>query len=276
MKSQHRAMREGIVKGLQEEYGSAFIDKKVENFVAIGALQSSIIAHHNVLLRQVRSAFVAGQYYPALTGACALGERILNHLIIDLREEFRGSAEYKDVYRKDSFDDWSRAIRVLEAWAVLQPKAAKALEELGALRHRSLHFNADTTSRLRDDALHAINYLSTIVEHQFSAFGPLPWFIQGTPGVCFLKKEWEGVPFIRRYYLPICPKVGYLFSWDAADGRWQAVDYDRYDDEREVTDDEFRDLYNARDPARCASKGMITEHSSPAHDASEQRKEPSQ
>lgn len=254
VKAQHRAAREAIAKGLAEEFGSAYIDKKIENFVAIGASPASIIAHHNVLLRQVRGAFVAGNYYPALTGACALGERILNHLIIDLRDDYTTTPEYKKVHGKGSFDDWGKAIAVLTAWGVLQPNAAKAFADLEALRHRSLHFNADTVTRLRDEALRAIGYLSTIVEQQFSAFGSRPWFIEGTPGVCFIKKEWECAPFIRRYYLPICPKVGYLYSWETAGGGWQAVDYERYEGEREVTDEEFRDLYNSRDPEQCASR----------------------
>jgi hypothetical protein len=50
---------------------------------------------------------------------------ILNHLLLDLREEFRGTPEYKQIHRKDSFDNWDLAIDTLEAWSVLLPDAAK-------------------------------------------------------------------------------------------------------------------------------------------------------
>jgi hypothetical protein len=73
------------------------------------------VAFHNVFFNQVRDSFVIGSYYPALTAACALGERILNHLVLGLRDSFRTAEEYKRVYRKDSFDNWMIPIDVLEA-----------------------------------------------------------------------------------------------------------------------------------------------------------------
>jgi len=61
-----------------------------------------VIAYHNSFLRRVRDAFASGNYYPALTAGCALGERILNHLILDLREEFRRAVvdPFVDGYRR--------------------------------------------------------------------------------------------------------------------------------------------------------------------------------
>lgn len=61
--------------------------------------------------------------YPALVGACALGERILNHLILDLRGAYAHTPEYKRVHRKDSFDDWRVPIDTLAAWT---PRALRA------------------------------------------------------------------------------------------------------------------------------------------------------
>jgi hypothetical protein len=253
VKEMHRRSQAQLRSGLGEEYGTRDLERKVGDFIAIGALPSSIIAHHNALLRQVRDAFVGGQYFPALTGACALGERILNHLVLDLRDDFRGTPEYKAVYRKESFQDWEFAVSTLEAWGVLEPGAAAALRALASLRHQSLHFNPETYPRLRADALAAIGHLMTVVQNQFSAFGTCPWFIPGTPGTCFVKQSYESNPFVRRYYLPLCPKVGPRFAWSPDHGQWLAFDFIRYDDERDVTDEEFRDLYNGRDPHTLAS-----------------------
>ncbi len=70
--------RERAKAGLAREFGSDFLDEKVANFVAIGTKPFSVLSYHNRLFEEVRRAFVVGAFYPALVGACALGERILN------------------------------------------------------------------------------------------------------------------------------------------------------------------------------------------------------
>jgi hypothetical protein len=252
VKEAHRASRAQLRESLGEQYGTRDLERKVADFIAVGPLISSVIAYHNAFLRQVRDAFASGYYYPALTGACALGERILNHLVLDLRDDFRGTPEYKVVHRKESFQDWELAVSTLEAWRVLVPAAAGSFRELAALRHRSLHFSTETYLRLREDALAAIGALMAVVQNQFSAFGTCPWFVPGTPGTCFIKHSYERDPFVRRYYLPLCPKVGPRFAWSADHGQWLAFDFVHYDGERDVTDEEFRDLYNERDPRSLA------------------------
>jgi hypothetical protein len=253
VKETHRQSRAQLIEGLGKQFGVADLERKAEDFSAIGPLPSSIITHHNHLLRQVRDAFVGGHYYPALTGACALGERILNHLVLDMRGSFSGTSEFKRVHRKDSFDDWSLAITTLEAWQVLRPESAAALRELARIRHRSLHFNPETAVNTREHALVAIQHLMKVIEYQFSAFGTCPWFIEDTLGMCFIKKDWEAHPFIRKYYLPLCPKVGYLFTWKNTDTGWAACDFEHYEHDREVTDEEFKELFNNRDLSKCAA-----------------------
>src|SRR5579862_549724 len=102
----HLENRERVKAGLVQEFGTVLLDRKIENFVAIGFKPFSVLAYHNTLYDQARRAFVIGAYYPALLAACALGERILNHLILDLRDFYKHTLEYKNVYRKKSFDDW--------------------------------------------------------------------------------------------------------------------------------------------------------------------------
>ena len=72
----------------------------------------------------VKKGCSACRNYPALTGACALGERILNYLILNLRDDFHSTPEYKQVYRKDSFDQWDAPINALASWGVLLPEVA--------------------------------------------------------------------------------------------------------------------------------------------------------
>ena len=139
-----------IEAGLITQYGQDHAAKKRQNFTDLGMKPISILAFHNAFLDQVRVAFVVDSYYPALTGACALGERILNHLVLRLRDHFKATPEYKRVYRKESFDNWGLAIDTLESWDVLRSETAEAFRELegkGMARITSIRRLITTTAR---------------------------------------------------------------------------------------------------------------------------------
>lgn len=246
LRRQHLENREATVAGLAAEFGADDLDRKVADFVAIGSKPFSLLSHHNAFFGQVRDTFVLGAYYPALVGACALGERILNHLILDLRAAYTGRPEYKRVARKDSFDDWRVPIDTLEAWGVLLPAAVVEFRTLMTLRHRSIHFNAGTYGTLREDALAAIRHLREIIEQQFCAFGARPWFITGTRGLIFIRRDWETDPFVRTYYLPHCPFVGPHVGISFEGG---LRIHDRHDyGDGAWTDEEFAAVYEGRTP----------------------------
>ncbi|OGP50216.1 MAG: hypothetical protein A2Y79_07875 [Deltaproteobacteria bacterium RBG_13_43_22] len=101
IKAQHRQNRENIVRRLKSEFGKVEIDQKIQNFVDLGTKPVSIIAFHNAFFSQVRSSFVVGSYYPALTGACALGERILNHLILIIERRIQINARVQEGISKE-------------------------------------------------------------------------------------------------------------------------------------------------------------------------------
>lgn len=252
VKAAHLSNRENARKELLAEFGEFAADAKIENFIAIGTKPFSVMAYHNALFDQVRRAFVIGAYYPALVGACTLGERILNHLIIDMRPFFTGTPEYKRVYRQKSFDDWRVPINTLEIWNILLPAAAKEFRALMPLRNRSIHFNLGTYLALREDALAAILHMRTIIEEQFATHALRPWFIPGTLGQVFIRKEYEQHPFVREYFLPRCPFVGPFFGMSYEGGHgWRFHDHPDYGDGA-WTDEEFAEIYNKRDPAWVA------------------------
>jgi len=149
-----------------------------------------------------------GSYYPALTAACALGERILNHLVLLLRDDYKTTPEYKNVYAKDSFDKWDVAIDTLSAWNVLLPKVAGDFKKLRDRRNDAIHFRPEVDTNDRDLALQAIKGLESILAKQFNAFGPEPWFITDIAGEIYIKKDCENEPFVRKVYLPNCVAVG--------------------------------------------------------------------
>lgn len=250
VKAQHRANQERTKEGLLHQFGANAIDSKIENFIAIGTKPMSVLSYHNALFEQVRNAYVMGQYYPALVGACALGERILNHLILDMRPFFKTTPEYRHIYRKNSFDNWEIPINTLEAWDILLPAAVKEFRALKDLRHRSIHFNASTYTTLKSDTLAAVLHMRTIIEQQFGSFAVRPWFITGTRGHVFIRKSFEDHPFVKTYFIPRCPFVGPLFGMGVREnGVWEVYDVPDYGDGT-CTDEEFAQFYNERDPEK--------------------------
>lgn len=238
--------QEEIKRRLESEFGEHSIDAKIKNFVAIDTKPMSVLAYHNDFFEQVRNAFVMGQYYPALVGACALGERILNHLVLDLRGFFSNTPEYKSVSRKDSFANWDVPINALEAWGMLLPTAVSEFRKLKLLRHRSVHFNVSTYQTLRADALSAILHMRAIIEAQFGTFGRQPWFISGTKGHAFIRKDYEYHPFVVTYFVPRFSFVGPLFGMRFDGNVWDVMDVPDYGDGA-WTDEEFARQYNERD-----------------------------
>jgi hypothetical protein len=205
----HEANKQNVRKELKYVYGIDRYELKENNFKDMGPTFPSIIAFHNKFLNQSRTAFIMGGYYPAFTGITTLTERVLNHLVIALRDDFKHTPEYKKVYNKSSFTDWDDVIETLEAWDILLPDSKPDLLKLKKLRHRyAAHFNPETDVKDREFSLEAIQAFQEFIRIQFGFFGMQPWFIPDTQGEFFIKKEYENHPFIKRIYLPNCVLVG--------------------------------------------------------------------
>lgn len=252
VKAQWRETKRQIAEEIAAEFGPIELQQKLQNLIEVEAAPMSIVAFHNRFLRQARSAFVTGAYYPALTAACALGERILNQLVLTLREYFRATPEYKKVYGKDSFDHWQTAIGVLESWSVLRPEVVDRFRELGAIRNRVLHYMPGLDLSDREIALNALKLLQQIIEGQFGAFGLHPWFIRGVNGASFLRSDCVSEPFIREIYLPNCALVGPHHRLERNGDDWMVIDTYPYE-LRDVTDEEFVAIFNGSVDASPAS-----------------------
>ncbi|CAN5314705.1 hypothetical protein BH11PSE11_BH11PSE11_34720 [soil metagenome] len=228
---------------LKFHVGEANLDLKIKNFMDLGPKPMSVAAFHNRFLEQIRDSYAIGSYYPALTGACALGERILNHLMLKLRDEHRSSPEYKNIYRKDSFDFWPMMIDCLEAWTDLLPDAVDKFRTLNAKRNMAIHFNIEVDQNDRSLALEAIHLIQDIVRIQFSSFGTQPWYFC-IPGEMYIRRKWETKPFVKHILIPnalhVSPthavKIGaHGFEIDGPDGC----------SGDEITDEEFIALRHA-------------------------------
>lgn len=240
VREQWRQNQESICQSLLVEFGQEQAEEKKRNFIDIGPMPMSVLAFHNEFTRQVRKAFIVGAYYPALTGAGALCERILNHLLRELRESYVNTPEYRKVYRKDSFDNWRLAIDTLASWGVLTAEAVNAFNELLPLRNRTIHFQPDIDHDARSLALDAVALLDRIILAQFPLVGDQPWFLSGIPGESYISQAWEQHPFIKRIYLPNCLLVGPAHRIESLVPECVVRDF-RYV-ERAVSDPEFADL----------------------------------
>ena len=130
-----------IEEGIGEQFGALNLQHKIERFKKIGPKPFSIISYHNNLLTDIRNAYVLGSFYSSLTGTCALGERILNHLILDLREYYKPKYNFwKDIwniiYKNNKFDiytcktcsSWALMINTLLGWKVFSEETASLVK----------------------------------------------------------------------------------------------------------------------------------------------------
>ncbi len=242
----HIETQANIRSGLMAEFGAIGSEEKVQNFVDLGAKPVSVLAFHNRFSHQARVAFVMGAYYPALTAVCALGERILNHLVLLLRSYYRSSPEYKRVYRRESIDDWNLAITTLVAWGVLLPDAEVAFRKLATIRDRSIHFNPVVDHNDRERALEAIHALDSAIDSQFTSFGDRRWFIPNTPGATYIRRDAESEPFVREVYLPNSVLVGPCHGLTMQGGGFVVHDEHTYSD-AQISDEEFSRLLSGGD-----------------------------
>jgi hypothetical protein len=194
---------------LIDYYGERRFEQKLENLKDIGSKHYSIISYHNLFIEQIRESFINENYYPSLVSACALGERVLNHLTLDLREFYTETPEYLKIKDKKTYSNWNDMIEALKNWEILLPEVSEEFHKLKLLRHKSVHFNENLYKNLRPYALEAINSIQEIIYSQFCSFGNQPWFITSIPGERYIKLEYETKPFIEKYFLPNCVLVGY-------------------------------------------------------------------
>lgn len=240
----HESAQAGIREGLLHQYGVAGFRQKERDFIDILVAPVSVLSSHNSLLAEVRSSFVAGLYFPALVGAAALGERVLNDLILELRDDFAGHELTKRV-SKDSIDNWKLGIGVLRAWTVLDEATAVKFNRLGRLRNQAIHFNLRQLHETgaRAEALEAILLLQEIVDYLFTAYGGPPRFIAGTPGEAYLSLAAEAEPLVQRFYLPNCALVSRQHRYvDYAQPTMQIVDNIDFETDHgldALTDEEF-------------------------------------
>lgn len=266
IRQQHEQNRAATIEGLRSQYGSADLDTKVEAFQDFGRMPMSVVFEHTPRVWQIRDAYVTGAHYPALTASCAVGEKILNHMVMTLRKHYPNQTKMTSVYEAGSISNWHTAIQALEDWKVLRTGVGTAFRKLSAIRNRALHLDPRKKRDDRSEASSAIQLLKEILESQFGTWGQHEWFIRGTIGMLFISKEWERHPFVASYYLPnTIPVSPYFRMISQPDSLWGVVDRIDLPSADTVTDEVFARAYNSRSPSDLVSDAVPMAENLRAH-----------
>lgn len=235
-----RRLREELI----HQYGGDSYGQKLEDFVALGSAPWSVTARHNLFLKHIRTSFVAGAYYASLVAAGALGERILNQLVVTLRGDFESHPATAKVAKKSSFQNWHTPLRSLQDWGVIDREVEQEFRKLGELRNQALHFDSrlplDGTDA-RAAALDAVTLVQSIIGSIFAPHGGPPVYIAGTPGESFIAIERETDPLIKRFFIPICALVSPDHQWrHVSNGAGETFDDETYHERfPSLSDSEF-------------------------------------
>lgn len=252
IRQQWLANQARIRESLLHRFGAEGYETKIENYIALDVAPISIVSTHNHILSQCRHAFVMSYYYAALLGVAGLGERILNELVLTLRDDFKSSEHYKNIYSKGSLDDWDLATRILTDWDVISSETADVFSKLKTLRNESVHYqNQNLHLSARDEALAAIGLIQTIVENVFSPYKLAPNHTFHGNGIMFLTRSAEDVPLIRRFFLPVSALVSpqHTFAFVGQEGHVTVEDNVEYQvdhpDMKDLTDEQFAAAFAA-------------------------------
>lgn len=221
------------IQFIRDIYGDYNIEEKLKRVSKLDSPSISIIGEYSRHLMEIKDAYVMGYFYPALTGACCLGERIFNVLLLKLKNYYKNSEHYGKICRKSSFQKWNSAIRILTDWKVITKDLSNHFIKLEKIRHSSVHYQ--DIKDIEDVTLEAINEIHRIVEGLFS---PREDIFFMTPGEFYVRKKMESNPFVREFILPNCHKVGYKNYICGKYPNWTLKDDFQYE-EKEIIDEEF-------------------------------------
>ena len=246
IKEQWRINQQRVREGLIHTFGAHNHVGKIQNLVDLGAAPWSVVALHNTYLDEVRAAFVEGCYCPALLGACGLGERILNQLVLRLRDEYADHEATRFVATRQSIDKWDRCIRALTGWGVFDDGVAREYRELMRQRHAAVHYRSELDDgRARGPVLAAVCRISELVERVFSPIADTRYYFTGPIGRSYIRLETEKLPFVKHFILPACALVSPRYRFHAnptTDGGFDIYDDPNYGvDYAPLSDDEFAD-----------------------------------
>lgn len=246
VKEQWRSNKQLLREQILHEYGVLSYDRKLADFTELGKAPWSVLAPHVEFMIDIRHSFIFGSYYSSLLGSAGLGERILNDLVLSLRDSYPGHPATQRVSNKESFNDWRIMTEALQAWGVIDDEIAAKCKKFAALRHLAVHYRKGKPLNIRQAALQVISYLGDLVNHVFAPHGGAPRYIPGTSGHSFISLGAESDPVVQNYLIPNSVLVSPDFEFgDTHDTVLDEDAYSRIHGVSDLTDSEFAERYNA-------------------------------
>ena len=189
-----------------EIFGIEDFDNKLKRFIDIDLNVIGLPEEYYKMLKAIVESYSCGYFYPAMIGAGALGERVLNRLIIKTRTYYKSSPHYKTIYKKDSFDNWDKIILILCDWNIISKEMGNMFSKLQTYRHRSVHYNENYNFEI--NAQDAIKILIKIIKKLFdiSERADIFW-VCNSPGEVLVKSTVLNDPFVIEFILPNCKLV---------------------------------------------------------------------
>lgn len=195
-----------IKNSLTQEWGVHQGDEKVARFADLNISLMGLPDEYYELLTQIISAYCCGQYYPAMTAAGALGERILNRLILKTRRHFTGHRIYKKIWNKESFDNWDIPIKALREWSVISDEVAEKFDKLKVFRNDAIHYKEGYDFAQKSKS--AVMLLGQVVTLLFNYINRKDLFwVFVVPGEIWLRTGKENDPFVKEFVLSHCVRV---------------------------------------------------------------------
>ena len=229
--------QEPYTEYLKSEFGVNNFDSKFQRWLNINYPPLGLIDEYPEKITQIINSYSCGYFYSAVTSACCLAERILNRLLLKTRNYFKNSPNYKKIYRKDSFDDWSKMLSILSEWNLISKTAFDAFNELMPIRHSSIHYNE--YYNFEEVAPIAINKLILAITEIFGVINRKDiYLVFNIPGEVWVKSEAENNPFVKEFVLPHCYYAHAVHEIDRENGRIN----ERLGKTGKLTDQEFIEI----------------------------------
>ncbi|CAK2074747.1 DUF4145 domain-containing protein [Vibrio crassostreae] len=199
-------LRKSLIAHYTHDWGERRIETKINRLIELNVSFLGIPEEYYNLFYQVKTAHCCERSFAAMTSAGALGERILNRLIINTRDYYKSSPHYKKLYKKSSFDQWEKPLDALEAWGIITSDVKSLFLELKTLRNEAVHYNEGYD--FANNSLKTVRLLSEIIISIFDyeTRKDLFW-VYDAPGEILVRSSVLNDPFVIEFVLPHCQKI---------------------------------------------------------------------
>lgn len=188
---------------LRRELGSENFDEKFARWKNIKYPPIGLIEEYPEKITEIINSYAMGYWYPSVTSACCLGERILNRLVLKCRDYFKGHPDYKKIYNKDSFDNWDRMLGLIEDWKLIPPQAIELFGQLAPIRNDTVHYNDGYDFKAVAETV--VNKLIAAVTEVFGVMNRTDiYLVFDVPGEVWVRSTADKTPFVREFVLPHC------------------------------------------------------------------------